>query len=214
MKKAILLLSLLAALGLGSCSSEGDLPSATSPGSQADSTQSEGDSPVVPAGEAKAMVVYFSATGTTERAANYIADYISAPIHELEPVDPYTDEDLDYGNPNSRTSLERANRYSSENVVELVETDFAEFDESNYIFIGAPVWHGNLSWVINDFVLSNDFSGKTIIPFATASSSGIDASRLEFLSPEATWLEGIRFRNSEVNQERIESWVDSLGIDF
>jgi len=66
--------------------------------------------------------------------------------------------------------------------------NFDEFEESEYIFLGAPVWWGELSWVINDFALSNDFTGKTIIPFATASSSNFSVDDLRYLSDEVTWM--------------------------
>ncbi len=159
----------------------------------------------------KAMVVYFSATGNTRRVANMISSYIDSPIYELEPVDPYTQEDLNYNDSNSRVSKERND---PNHLTELVNANFDEFDESKYIFIGAPIWWGQLSWVINDFVLSNNFLDKTIIPFATASSSSFNIGGLKHLSEEATWLEGRRFRISEINEETINSWIDSLNINF
>ena len=160
---------------------------------------------------ANAMVVYFSATGNTEEVAQIIADYIDGPIHELEPVDSYTSEDLNYGDSDSRVSLERND---PDHLTELVAVDFDEFDESEYIFLGAPVWWGELSWVINDFVLSNDFTGKTIIPFATASSSNFSVDDLRYLSDEATWMEGRRFRQSEIREENVHGWIDGLDINF
>lgn len=66
--------------------------------------------------------------------------------------------------------------------------NFDEFEESGNIFLGAPIWWGELSWVINDFALSNDFTGKTIIPFATASSSNFSVQDLRYLSDEVTWM--------------------------
>lgn len=158
-----------------------------------------------------AMVVYFSATGNTEEIAQIIATHLNAPIYELEPVEPYTAEDLNYSDPNSRVNQERSD---PNHITELVDADFEEFSESTYIFLGAPVWWGNLSFVINDFVLSNDFTGKTIIPFATASSSTFSVSNLKHLSEEATWNEGHRFTHSQINEEIVTSWVDGLGYNF
>lgn len=66
--------------------------------------------------------------------------------------------------------------------------NFDELEESEYIFLGSPVWLGELSWVINDFALSNDFRGKTIILFATASSSNFSVDDLRYLSDEVTWI--------------------------
>lgn len=167
--------------------------------------------PPVSGDKATAMVVYFSATGHTEEVAQIISDYIDSPLHALEPVEPYTSEDLNYGDSESRVSKERND---PNHVTPLVTVNFAEFAESDYIFLGAPVWWGELSWVIDDFVLSNDFTGKTIIPFATASSSDFSVEDLRHLSDEATWMEGRRFRQSEIGLENVQSWVDSLGIAF
>ena len=161
--------------------------------------------------KATAMVVYFSATGNTKEVAEFISDYIDSPIYELEPVDPYTSEDLNYSDSNSRVSKERND---PNHLTELVNVNFDEFDESEYIFLGAPVWWGELSWVINDFVLSNNFTDKTIIPFATASSSNFSVDDLKYLSDEASWMEGRRFRQSEISEENVHSWIDSLNISF
>lgn len=160
---------------------------------------------------ASAMVVYFSATGNTEEVAEIIADYIESPIYELEPVEPYTDADLNYSDSSSRVSQERND---PNHLTELKNVTFAEFEETEYIFLGAPIWWGNLSWVINDFVLSNDFTGKTIIPFATSSSSNFSVSNLKHLSDEANWLEGRRFRQSEISEDNIINWLVELNINF
>ncbi len=106
-------------------------------------------------------------------------------MHELLPIDPYTNEDLDYLDSDSRVSQERND---PNHLTELINVDFSEFSESDYIFIGAPVWWGELSWVINDFVISNDFTNKTIIPFAAASPSNFFIDELEDLTPEANVL--------------------------
>ena len=174
--------------------------------------EEEGEREVnIPNQNSIAMVVYFSATGHTEEVAKIISDYIDSPIYELEPLIPYTSEDLYYSDSNSRVSQERNN---PEHLTELVNVNFEEFEDSDYIFLGAPVWWGELSWVINDFVLSNDFTGKTIIPFATASSSNFDVDDLRHLSSEATWIEGRRFRQSEISEENVYNWIDSLNINF
>ena len=157
------------------------------------------------------MVVYFLATGHIEEVADMIASYINAPIHELVPVDPYTSEDLRYSDSNSRVSQERND---PDHITELVDVDFEEFDDSHYIFLGAPVWWGELSYVIKDFILSNDFIDKTISPFATASSNNFSVSDLTYLSEEATWMEGRRFRQNQISEENITNWIDSLNISF
>lgn len=199
--KNLSLLSLtLWATALASCGSSDNTSHSSSP---VDSSAS---------GEKKtAMVVYFSATSNTKKVAEILSDYIWSPIHELVPTDPYTAEDLNYSASDSRVSLERND---PNHLTELVDTDFEEFGDSEFIFLGAPVWWGELSWVINGFVLSNDFTGKTIIPFATASSSDFDVDDLRPLSQEAIWMDGRRFRQSEIDEESIHGWVDSLNINF
>lgn len=160
--------------------------------------------------DGNAIVVYFSATGNTENVANYISEHIEAPLYELEPVDPYTSEDLNYSNQSSRVVLEHndPNRH-----VELETVTFKGFDEASYIFLGAPVWWQELSWVVDDFVELNDFTNKTIIPFATSSSSSYSIDNLKELAPEATWFDETRF-SSRVSESQVIEWVDSLGIDF
>ena len=132
-------------------------------------------------------------------------------MHELLPIDPYTNEDLDYLDSDSRVSQERND---PNHLTELTNVYFSEFSESDYIFIGAPVWWGELSWVINDFVISNDFTNKTIIPFPTASSSNFSIDELEDLAPGANVLQGRRFRHSEIEENVIHSWIDSLDINL
>lgn len=158
-----------------------------------------------------ALVIYFSATNHTEAVATTIAEYISSPIHELEPVDPYTSEDLSYSNRESRVVQE----YLDENRhVELVTTSYEEFADAQYIFLGAPVWWQQLSWVINDFVSDNDFTGKTVIPFGTSASSGFSTDDLVALAEgKGTWLDGQRF-SSRASTETIHNLVDSLGFSF
>lgn len=158
-----------------------------------------------------ALVIYFSATSNTERVANYISTHINSPIYKLEPVNAYTSADLNYNNSESRVVKEHN---MDDPNVELKETSFSEFNKSKYIFLGAPVWWGKLSWVIDNFVKSNDFSNKTIIPFGTSASSSFSVSDLkECTSDSTTWLSEKRF-SSSANEETVTSWVDSLGIDF
>ncbi len=165
----------------------------------------------------KALVVYFSATNHTENVANTIASYIDAPIHELEPSNPYTSADLNYSNENSRVVKEHLLTQNGERVnVELSTTSFDEFASAQYIFLGAPVWWQQLSWVIENFVADNDFSNKTIIPFGTSASSSFNLNNLTPLTEDdsdVTWLSPQRF-SSSVNSSAVTNWIDSLGFDF
>ena len=166
---------------------------------------------------ANVIVVYFSATNHTEAVAQTIADHIDSAIYELEPVNPYTSADLNYGNSSSRVVQEYEMTQQGQRVnVELETTDFDGFDDANYVFLGAPVWWQKLSWVIEDFVASNDFSNKTIIPFGTSASSGYTLGNLTPLTEDdenVTWLDPQRFR-SNVSGDDVIEWVDSLGFTF
>lgn len=167
--------------------------------------------------KSKAIVIYFSATNHTENVANTIANYTSAPIHKLEPTNPYTSEDLNYSNSNSRVSKEHAITQSGNRVnVELKETTFDEFEEANYIFLGAPVWWQQLSWVVENFLVDNNFSNKTIIPFGTSISSSFNLNNLTPLTIDdenVTYLNPQRF-SSNVSSSNVTSWVDSLVLNL
>ena len=161
--------------------------------------------------EGKTLVVYFSATGNTERVAEMIAETTGGDLFELELSDPYTDEDLNYNDENSRVSQE----YADESLrnVELVATTMEGFDEYENVFVGYPVWWGIAAWPVNTFIEANDFTGKTVIPFCTSASSGLGESGelLAELAGTGDWLEGMRFR-SGASEEDVVTWVESLGL--
>ncbi len=165
----------------------------------------------------KALVIYFSATNHTENVANTISNYIDSPIYKLEPTTPYTSSDLNYSNQNSRVVKEYQMTQSGNRVnVELTTTSFNEFKEATYIFLGAPVWWQQLSWVIENFVLDNDFSNKTIIPFGTSASSSFNLNNLTPLTNDdsnVTWLSPQRF-SSSVSSSAVTNWIDSLNFDL
>ncbi len=156
------------------------------------------------------LVVFFSATNNTRRVANAIANYMESSIFELEPIEPYSSADLDWTNQNSRAVKEHndGNRH-----VELKNVFFEGFDKAEYVFLGAPVWWQELSWVVDDFVKMNDFSKKTIIPFATSSSSGYSTNRLQTYADGATWVTPQRFPSS-ASETSILSWLDSLDLSI
>lgn len=122
----------------------------------------------------RALVVYFSASGNTARVANYIADAVNADTLELVPVDAYTDEDLDWTREGSRVNREHENKALRQ--VALVVNTVENWDSYDMVFIGYPIWWGIAAWPVNDFVEANDFTGKTVIPFCTSSSSGLGES--------------------------------------
>ena len=157
------------------------------------------------------LVVYFSATGNTEQAATYIADITGGDLFELEPADPYTDEDLNYNNEDSRVSQEYADESLRD--VELVSDTVENWDSYDTVFIGYPIWWGIAAWPVDTFVKNNDFNGKTVIPFATSSSSGMgqSGSLLADMAGTGDWQEGQRF-SSGVSSDDVQSWVNGLGL--
>lgn len=157
------------------------------------------------------LVVYFSATGNTEQAATYIADITDGDLFELEPAEPYTNEDLNYNDDNSRVSQEYADESLRD--VELVADTVDNWDSYDTIFIGYPIWWGIAAWPVDGFVEANDFTGKTVIPFCTSASSGIGESGelLAELAGTGDWQEGMRFRSS-VSEADVQEWLDSLNL--
>lgn len=160
----------------------------------------------------KTLVVYYSAGGHTEAVAKVIADAAGADLFELEPVTPYTSDDLNYTNADSRVSKEHENE--DQRKVELVSVAVDDWDSYETVLIGYPIWWGIAAWPVDSFVEENDFTGKTVIPFCTSASSGLGESG-ELLKEKAgtgDWQEGMRF-GSGVSEEDVRSWVSGLGLD-
>lgn len=176
---------------------------------QAEELTTEDNSADAASDTGNVLVVYYSATGNTAEVANEIADITGGDLFEVEPVEPYTDDDLDWTDDNSRVSQE----YEDESLrnVELVSTDVENWDSYDTVFIGYPIWWGIAAWPMNTFVENNDFTGKTVIPFCTSSSSGIGDSGqlLEEMAGTGNWSEGQRFR-SGASEEDVQAWVESL----
>ena len=155
------------------------------------------------------LVVYFSATGNTEAVAESIAENLGADIFKIVPSDPYTSNDLNYTDDDSRVSREYADESLRD--VELESTTIENWEDYDTVIIGYPIWWGIAAWPVSSFVAANDFTGKTVIPFCTSSSSGLGQSG-ELLSDAAgtgNWLEGIRFR-SRPSDADIKEFTDSI----
>ena len=179
--------------------------STETPPENSDATQeTEGES-------GKTLVVYYSASGNTEAVAGYIAEAANADTFELIPVEPYSDEDLDWTTDGSRVNKEHDDESLRD--IELVETIVPDWDSYDTVFIGYPIWWGIAAWPVNGFIEANDFTGKTVIPFCTSASSGLGESG-ELLAEAAgtgNWLEGQRF-SSRPSEEDVRAWVDGLGL--
>ena len=157
----------------------------------------------------RTLVVYYSAQGHTQEVAQKIANNLGADLFEIVPVNEYSSDDLDWTDDNSRVSREHEDE--SLRNVELVSTTVDNWEEYDTVIIGYPIWWGVAAWPVNTFVAANDFTGKTVIPFCTSSSSGLGQSG-ELLAEEAgtgNWLEGQRFRSNPSDSD-INAWTDSL----
>ena len=157
----------------------------------------------------KALVVYFSATGSTGRVAGYIAEALEADLFELEPVEPYTSADLNYNNTSSRVSREHDDTSLQDVALKEIAPD--NWEEYDVVFVGYPIWWHAAAWPINHFVTDNNFSGKTVIPFCTSASSPLEGSdeKLAAMTETGNWLPGRRF-SSGASQSQVADWLSSL----
>lgn len=174
-------------------------------------TAEAADSTEKPTTDSKTLVVYYSATGTTERVAQMIAEATGADLFEVEPAEPYTSADLNYSDKDSRVSREHDDESLRE--VALVSTEVPDWDSYDTVFIGYPIWWRIAAWPMNGFVAANDFTGKTVIPFAIAANSGMGDSGtlLAELAGTGDWKEGERFYSSSTADD-IQSWLSTLGL--
>lgn len=161
-----------------------------------------------PAG-GKILVAYFSATNHTEGIAQKLAEGLGADLYEITPEEPYTDEDLDYGNPESRTSVEQNDPDARPAIAGTVE-DMAQYD---VVLIGYPIWWGTAPRIMNTFIERYDFTGKTLAAFCTSASSGFGSSdaALREAASGATWLDGQRF-SAGASAEDVLAWTNGLRL--
>lgn len=223
-KLTALLLSVVLVLSLAACGSANKPASSTTqpetsaPTEQPTTGPSESSSTAPAESEpetqpetGKTLVVYYSASGNTERVAKDIAEAAGADLFEIVPTEVYTSDDLDWTNPDSRVSREHDDESLRD--VPLTTTEVPDWDSYDTVFIGYPIWWGIAAWPVDTFVKNNDFTGKTVIPFATSSSSGIgqSGSLLADMAGTGEWQEGQRF-SSGVSSDEVQSWVNGLGL--
>lgn len=223
-KLTALLLSVVLVLSLAACGSankpassttqpETSAPTeqpATEP-SESSSTAPAESEPETQPETGKTLVVYYSASGNTERVGKDIAEAAGADLFEIVPTEVYTSEDLNWTNPDSRVSREHDDKSLRD--VPLTTTEVPDWDSYDTVFIGYPIWWGIAAWPVDTFVKNNDFTGKTVIPFATSSSSGMgqSGSLLADMAGTGEWQEGQRF-SSGVSSDDVQSWVNGLGL--
>lgn len=157
----------------------------------------------------KILVAYFSASGVTAKAAWKLSEAIGADLHEIKPEVPYSSADLNWMDKKSRSSVEM-NASSSRPTIAEKLLDMEKYD---VVFVGFPIWWYVAPTIINTFLESYDFSGKTIIPFATSGGSGMGKTneKLGPSCPGATLLQG-KLLNGNLSEDSLKNWVKNLNL--
>lgn len=155
----------------------------------------------------KALVAYFSASGTTAAAAKSLAEAAGADLFQIEPVKPYTSADLNWHDRESRSSVEMNDDNARPEIASRV-SDMAAYDT---VFVGFPVWWYVEPRIIDTFLEGYDFSGKIVVPFATSGGCGLGKApeRMQTLVPGAKVLDG-RMLNGNPSAAELADWVRSL----
>ena len=213
MKRFIsILFCMILVLGLAACGSKtADTAQndqiAESKEAQDTSSELSTESTEVPQTSKDVLVVYYSATGTTKGVAEKIAGITGADIYEIKAAQEYSDADLDWNDPDSRSTLEQ----NDPSVRPEIGSESISLDGYSTIYIGYPIWWGEEPRIMDTFVESYSFDGITMIPFCTSSSSGIGMSgkNLADNAQSGQWLDGKRF-GAGASEEDIASWINGL----
>ena len=157
----------------------------------------------------RALVAYFSATGTTRQAAETLAKAIDADIFEIEPTERYTSADLNWRNQSSRSSREMKDDAARPAIVRTV----SNMDDYDVVFVGFPIWWYVEPRIIDTFLEAHDFSGKTIMPFATSGGSGLGKApqRMAMLAPGATVANG-KLLNRSLDAQTLRKWAQGMSL--
>ena len=155
----------------------------------------------------KTLVAYFSASGVTAKLAEKLAKAINADIYEIAPEVPYTRDDLNWMNKKSRSTIEMNDRASRPAIGTKVEN----MDQYDTVFVGFPIWWYREPSIIDTFIEAYDFTGKTVVPFATSGGSGLGDSykNLQALAPGAKVIDGERF-SAVAPEEKLKSWAEGI----
>lgn len=174
-------------------------------------SETQGESNSETSNGGKTLIVYYSATSNTEAVAEYIAAETNGDLFELVPTEPYSSGDLNWTDRNSRVSNEHND--ASLRTVELEKAVPDNWESYDYVFVGYPIWWGIAAWPVDGFISANDFSGKTVIPFCTSTSSGLGESGelLKEAAGTGNWLDGERFREHP-SEDTVRDWVRGLGL--
>lgn len=157
----------------------------------------------------KILVAYFSASGVTAKAAWKLSEAIGADLHEIKPEVPYSSADLNWMDKKSRSSVEMNDPSSRPTIAEKL----ADMEKYDVVFVGFPIWWYVAPTIINTFLESYDFSGKTIIPFATSGGSGMGKTneKLGPSCPGTTLLQG-KLLNGNLSEYSLKNWVKNLNL--
>ncbi len=162
--------------------------------------------------ETKSLVVYFSATGNTKAVAETLAGLQDADIFEIVPTQPYTDEDLNYRDSTTRATVEQ-NDPDARPAIQDSITDFEQYD---VVYVGYPIWWGDMPRILYTFFDTYDFSGKTIAPFCTSGGSGLSGTpeTIAGLEAGAEVLDGLSVAGSQADQsdDAVADWLNGLGL--
>ena len=210
-KLMLFFMAVLSAVLLTACGGQSAAPK-TSAAPSGETTAAAGDkapAPTAAKAGGKTLVVYYSASGRTKTAAEAIAAATGGDLFELVPQQPYTTADLDYNNKDSRVSREHED--VSQRHVALVKGTSDKFASYETIFVGYPIWWGGAAWIVDDFVKRNDFTGKTVIPFATSYSSPMGSSGHDLAAMAGTgnWQEGACF-DCDMTRDAVMTWAKGL----
>lgn len=151
----------------------------------------------------KILVNYFSASGTTKRVAERLANVVNGDLFEIEPVKKYTNEDLDWMNKQSRSSIEM-----NENIKPDIVNKVSNLDDYDKVVLAFPIWWYKEPTIIDKFLEENDLSGKEIYIFVTSGSSSIDSTykSLQNNFPNLNFVSGKRFTGSE-SEDEYKEWL-------
>lgn len=194
---------------------ENDIPISTPEQLQESNAETKGTSSHAEANETKApaepsadaLVVFFSATGTTKGVAEKIAAVTGADLYEIIPAEPYSSADLNYNDTSSRSTKEQNDKSARP----AITSETLDLSGYTTIYLGFPIWWGEEPRILDTFVELYDFTGKTLIPFCTSGGSGIGRSgpNMEALAGSGTWLDGKRFSRT-VSEDELRTWIEGL----
>lgn len=206
MKRLIALLAVIAlTLTFVACSSNSSETAANDKETTVQADETKENTPAKDDSESgKSLVVYFSETGNTKGVAEKIAAVIDADTYEILAAQPYSDDDLDYNNEDSRATKEQ----NDKTVRPEIGSEKLDLSAYDTIYLGYPIWWGQAPRIMDTFVESYDFTGKTVIPFCTSGSSNIGTTGddLGANAGSGNWLKGKRFAGG-TTQAEVEEWL-------